>query len=188
MAAFTIDTNTLSNDIVVIEINGSPQLFSADFATRQRQLAALPQGSQIGRKLWPPNGVGTDFPRGETPLTQAQRSRSQTSLDSGQPKVTSLFTPTTQGVENREPFAVREAGRGRNVPPVPVPFPELGSLRFRSAQSRRNMLPIERRAFENAVQRQGVPLEDFLEQEHRATSIGGPRSLRARFQPTRIRF
>ncbi len=174
MATISVDTDTLSSDIVVIEINGSPQLFSSDYDTRQRQLNALPVGSVVGRKIWPQNGVGTDFSEDDSPLlAQARESLPQ-------PRAT--FDPTT-----REPAAVREAGIGRPVAPVPVPFPEMGGLRFRSEQSRRNMLPIERAAFQNAVQRQGIPLQDYMEQEQRATSIGGPRNIRARFAPTRRR-
>lgn len=174
MATISVDTDTLSSDIVVIEINGSPQLFSSDYDTRQRQLNALPVGSVVGRKLWPQNGVGTDFSEDDSPLlAQAEKTLPQTRA---------TFDPTT-----REPAAVREAGIGRPVAPVPVPFPEMGGLRFRSEQSRRNMLPIERAAFQNAVQRQGIPLQDYMEQEQRATSIGGPRNIRARFAPTRRR-
>ena len=181
MATISVDTDTLSSDIVVIEINGSPQLFSSDYDTRQRQLNALPVGSVVGRKIWPQNGVGTDFSEDDSPLLAQVRQVGGAGLQTvEQPRAT--FDPTT-----REPAAVREAGIGRPVAPVPVPFPEMGGLRFRSEQSRRNMLPIERAAFQNAVQRQGIPLQDYMEQEQRATSIGGPRNIRARFAPTRRR-
>ena len=185
MATISVDTDTLSSDIVVIEINGSPQLFSSDYDTRQRQLQPyFDNGDDIGNKLWPPGPVGPDFPkddREDSPLLSQVRQVGGAGLQTvEQPRAT--FDPTT-----REPAAVREAGIGRPVAPVPVPFPEMGGLRFRSEQSRRNMLPIERAAFQNAVQRQGIPLQDYMEQEQRATSIGGPRNIRARFAPTRRR-
>lgn len=83
------------------------------------------------------------------------------------------------------PKAVRDVGiSGLALSPAKQ-FPELGSLRFRSEQAQANMLPTERAMFEEALRLQGVPLEDFLEQERRAVGVSRTRP-RLRFTQGRF--
>ena len=84
------------------------------------------------------------------------------------------------------PYSVRRVGIEGGSLGQAVQFPSLGSLRFRSAQTRLNMLPSERAAYERAIELQGIPLQDFLQQEERATTPGGPLRRRVRFAPHRF--
>ena len=68
--------------------------------------------------------------------------------------------------------------------PSKVQIPSLTGIPFRSAQTRRGQSPTARSLFRSLVEQSGVPIEDFLQQEERATSVGGQRRQRARFGRT----
>lgn len=76
--------------------------------------------------------------------------------------------------------------RGAETPRLSLPA--LGSLPYRSAQTRAMQTPEERGFYEAGVALQGLPVASFLEQEREATSIGAPRRPQTRYRPGRLAF
>ena len=69
-----------------------------------------------------------------------------------------------------------------------VSLPALGSLPYRSAQTRAIQTPTERSFYETGVALQGLPVPSFLEEEREATSVGAPRRAQAKYRPWRFSF
>jgi hypothetical protein len=113
-------------------------------------------------------------------------------------QLSSKFSPGARGPATL-PFTTRMVGLEGGVLPSAGAgsfhrkrlFPEMGSLRFRSAQARARMSPADKAFYEGALRLQGLgpsSLKDFYEQEEKATGIKAPAFNRLQMMPNRIRL
>lgn len=98
--------------------------------------------------------------------------------------------PKNMELARQMPQAIRDmALRGQSLSP-PLLFPSIGSLKFRSPQTLRNMTIPVQQMYERGLELQGLgpsDVQEFLRQERMTSDVVAPRYSRFGFAPLRVR-